>query len=214
MATDVQQLLFDWTGRPIRTGILADSQGVQLVAPGASKYSAVSQRGRIWTISTPPAGVVIAAANVSPLPAGTGQPLVGVFVQRASKFKVSVLRTLVWSNSGTPGGMFAWNVITSPTGITAASVNAVNQDTFQSAVPDGAVRVYQNTALTGSALATLLRAIGGSAAAAAVGSIGSVSEETAGAITVEPDQFAGIAVAAVGAAWNAGAAIEFELVPV
>jgi hypothetical protein len=173
------------------------------------RYQEAVARGNVYTATTIQA--TVATTNNSPLAANTGVPLVGLFNPANSGKNFVILRAVVCGVSGTPAAqsLFVWNVIAAPAGITVSGTNGVNNLTFSA---NSAARVFANSAITGSTLATAFRPIGGptSAVIAADGSA-CVPEETAGDIIVPPGGFAGIAVGnGAGTTWIVSAAMTWE----
>jgi hypothetical protein len=169
----------------------------QVISNLLPSYAELSRRGLIYTISTPQAGVTIAAANVSPLAAGTGQPIVGCWNPTSSDTLILVLKIWFATRSGTPGGPLVWNTISKPTFTTPTTVNAVNHRTLQAAGCSG--RYFANGAMTGGQAATFLRPIFANTPVAAGAAFqGNMESFTDGAIPIFPDSFWGIAATAAG----------------
>lgn len=186
--------------------------GAFLVQDGNGRYYEMAYRGQLFTASTAAAGVTIAATHVSPLAAATGTPLLGIFNPVNSGVNLMILRAKVATVSGTPGGEFVWNVIPNPAGITSATfVQGLGNKSF---AVGGFGKAYTNTALTGSALATMFRPLGGPAAIAAGAGTYSVEEVTDGDMVIAPGGFAGIAATAAGTTHIAAASITWAELPV
>lgn len=169
------------------------------------RYYEPNYRGYVYTATTSAAGyTIVATTDISPLPANTGVPIIGIYNPVASLVNLVILRCNLSTVSGTPGGPFAWNVIPNPAGITAASTQGRNNKTF---ALGGTAQVYVSVAITGSAAATMFRTIGGPAAIASGAGIDSISEETAGDIIVSPGGFIGVAATAVGTSHVVSASI-------
>lgn len=178
------------------------------------QFNESARRGLVYSACTPLTGLAaIAAANLSPLPANTGQPLVGLFVPSNANFKVYITRAKIWSVSGTPGaGAFAWNIIPQSI-ITGASTRGVSHLT--GALESGA-SVYLNTVTTGSQAGVLIRGIGPSnfAGALAAGAGQLLYEElTDGDIVCAPGNMVALAAPAAGATWIVGASLTWVEVP-
>lgn len=197
------QTLTDGATGPVRSA----KDGTTIVGQGLGTYEEICRRGLLLSVSTPMVGVTVAAAHVSPLAAGTGQAIAGLFNPVGSGYDLVILRTKLWLVSGTPGGPFGWNVIPANAGITATAVQGRRHDTGNL---DGPLCGFVGTtALTGSSLASMLRGLGGPAAIAAGAGVYSVEEETAGDIVVKPGGFAGLA--ATAASGVMGASITYAL---
>lgn len=185
--------------------------GAILVQEGNGRYYELAYRQQLFVASTALAGVAVAATSASPLAGGTGTPLVGIFNPVGSKTNLIVMKARVWTVSGTPAGPAAWNVIPANAGITAVSTQGLGAASF---VAGGVAKVYVNVALTGSAQATMLRAIGGPAAVAAGAGNYTVEEITDGGIIVQPGAFAGIALTGAGTTHVAGASVTWAELPI
>ena len=185
--------------------------GAVLVQEGNGRYYELAYRQQLFVASTAIAGVAVVAANASPLAPGTGVPLVGIFNPVGSKVNLVVIKVRVWTVSGTPAGPAAWNVIPANAGITAAGVQGLAAATF---VAGGIGRAYVNVALTGSAQAVMLRAIGGPAAVAVGAGNYTVEEVTDGGIVIPPGAFAGVALTGAGTTHVAGASVTWAELPI
>lgn len=173
-----------------RLGRLGDT----IISELQGKYGEITTRGQVFCFGT--AAATYAATGNTPLAAGTGVPVVGIFNQANSGVNCQILGVWIVTTSGTPGGPFYWNVIPAPCGITATGSAAISALTFNAA--GSTTKAFSNAAITGSAAATYLRPIGGSAAVAAGAGLYGVVEDTAGGIIVQPGAFAGVAGTAVG----------------
>lgn len=207
-----------------RTGLLFVGDGVEQ-APALTdgcavytqdmwgKFGAAARKGYVFSAETALTGVTVAAANVSPLPAGTGQPIVGLFNPVGSGVMIHVLRAKIWSISGTPNaGTFAWNGCMSP-GISAAGVLGVNHKSF---LLNSTAKVFINAATTGSIAGVPVRALGPSNFAAALAaSAGQLfaEEYTEGDIVAVPGALIGLAAPGAGTTWVVGASLTWVEVP-
>lgn len=175
-----------------------------LIAP-SGRYAKACAEGRIWCLATPEAGVAPAAANLSPAPALTGAPILGIYNPGAG-FKASILRTICFDVISPADGIgVVWNGIPAPgtAGIPGSTgLPARNASTLQP-LADGSIQTYSGGTPLGIARGVLLRAVG-------VGRVTSVPEETAGSLLVLPGNFLGLYVNAV-VAGNVFASIEFEI---
>lgn len=170
-------------------------------------YEAV-YRGNVYTAATVSAGyTIVATTDISPLPANTGVPIIGLFNPTVSTVNLVIMRTKVATVSGTPGGPLSWNVIPAPSGITIAGTQGLNNKTFQAG---GIGRVANATAITGSAAGIMFRTMGGPAAVAAGAGVYQVEEITDGDIILGPGSFAGLAAFATGTTHIVLASITWE----
>jgi hypothetical protein len=174
---------------------------------GLGRYFEATRLGRAFILTGASAGVAPGAANVSPLSAGTGQPLVGIF-NPAGSVKAAVIlgAGYVATNVVTTqtASMLVWNYIPTPTGITAAGGAGSVRADLPSAASSSVMKTFVNSALTGSVAGILLRPLQcnsqmstNPAVAQAVASNG--YEETAGGIIVPPGAFLGLAAHAASA---------------
>lgn len=156
---------------------------------------------------------IVSTTDISPLPANTGVPILGLMNPAGSGKNFSIVRAIVTTTSGTPGGPIWWNVIPSPCGITAATnFTALNNATFNAA---GSVsKVYSATAITGSSAGVPLCPLGGPAASAVGAGLYAAYDEPAGGIIIPQGAFAGLAATATGSSHVVSAAIFWEEVPV
>lgn len=182
------------------------------VSDAHARYQEAVVRGNVYTGTAIQA--TVATTNNSPLTANTGVPLVGIFNPANSGKNLVILRATVCNVSGTAAAqpLFVWNVISAPAGITAAGTNGVNNLSFTA---NSAARLFPNSAITGSLVATALRPIGGFTGAFATsgtaGGSACTTEETAGEIIVPQGAFAGIAVGnGAGTTWIVSASMTWE----
>jgi hypothetical protein len=174
-------------------------------------YEAV-YRGNVYTAATASAGyTIVATTDISPLPANTGVPIIGIFNPTVSTVNLVVMRTKLVTISGTPAGPISWNVIPAPCGITIAGTQGLNNKTFQ---VGGIGRVALNTAITGSAAGIMFRSLGGPGPGAVAGTLMQVEEITDGDIIVAPGAFAGLAAFGTGTSQVVLASITWEEVAV
>lgn len=191
-------------------------KGAAIVTQSAwGTYSEAARRGYVYSASTVLTGMAALAspANVSPLPAATGQPIIGIYVPGGSLFDVAILRTKIWNVSGTPGaGAFAWNMV--PNSVITAVATRGNSH-LTGAATSGA-SVFLNTATTGSAAGVLLRGIGPTFFAAGLAASAGpllIEEVTDGDIYVTPGLMAAIAAPAAGTTWIVGASVTWAEIP-
>lgn len=189
---------------PVRQGL--DSEVV--VGQAHAAYQEPTLQGQVYTISTALAGITVAAANVSPAAAGTGQPLVGVYNPPGSGKLLVIWKALVATVSGTPGGPFGWNVIKPSAGITAAGTVPTNNKTLDAA--GSKAKGFVNQATTSSPAGAMFRVVGGPAAVAAGAGLYGVAEELDGDIVVPEGGFVGIYATAVGTTHVVAASMTWE----
>lgn len=168
-------------------------------------YEAVS-RGNVYTASTALAGVTQAAGMISPV-AAAATVFLGLFNPNSSPVNLVILRTKLWTVSGTPGGPWAWNVVAPNAGITAAGAQGINNKTLAAG---GQAKVFANAATTGGLVAVMFRGIGGPAAITAGAGNNSVDEISDGDLIIPPGGAAFIAPTAAGTTHIAGASVSWE----
>lgn len=192
---------------PLRAGRMNDL----IMSELHGRYYESNSRGNMFSIAVSAYTVVI-TTDISPLPANTGVPLLGVFNPVGNKFNVSIVGAIVSTTSGNPGGPYWWNVIPSPAGITATGSSPVSMSNFNAA--GSTVKAFAAAAITGSAVAaTALRPLGGPAAIAAGAGINSILDEPAGSIIVPPGAFCGIAFTAAGTTHVVSGGLWWEEIP-
>lgn len=185
-----EQYIADGVGVAARGGRGAEV----LVSEFMGRFYEMTYRKKVF--STQVSGYTYAATGNTPLAAGTGVPVVGVYNPTGSPVNLVLLLLTIATTSGTPGGPFHWNVIPAPAGITAAGAAPVSHFTFQAS--GSQAKGFANAVITGSAAATYLRPVGGPAAIAAGAGVNSITEFVDGSIIVPPGAFAGVAGTAVG----------------
>jgi hypothetical protein len=191
-----------------RLGGLADL----IVSEVQGRYYENAYRGNVFTASQAAVGSTIIAANVSPV-AAAAAALFCLYNVAGNTKNAVILRTIINSISGTPGGGFVFNVIPSPAGITAGgNLTPINNLNFAAA--GSQMRVISQSALTGSVLAVMFRAIGGPAAVAAGAGLYGVNEETAVDIIVVPGAALIIAASATGTTHIVTCSMTWAEVPV
>lgn len=186
--------------------------GALAVAACDGQFSELVLRGQVYTASTAAAGISLAATHVSPLAAGTGTPIIGVFNPLNSGVVLKILKVRIASISGTPGGPFVWNVIPALAGLSSAIGQlGLNNKTF---VPGGAARAVVGAALAGSVLATMFGVIGGPSAVALGAGVNSIEAVIDGLVQVQPGCFLGVAATAAGTTHVASAMLTWAEAPI
>jgi hypothetical protein len=151
------------------------------------------------------AGVAPVAANVSPIPVTTGQPLIGIFNPLGSG-KAAVILGGGFSETNVvttqTSSTIVWNYIASPAGITAAGGSAAVNAQLLAA--SSVMKTFVNAVWTGAPGAVMLRPLAcnaqvstNPAVAQAVATL--AWEETAGRIIVPPGAALGLAAHAASA---------------
>jgi len=113
------------------------------------RYYEATYRGAIFTCSTAAAGITLAATSLSPLAAGTGTPIVGLYNPQGSGKNLIINKVnvgVITSSAST--GNIVWNYAVNQT-ITAAANGTINSN-FIGGAAASVVKAYVNTATTGS----------------------------------------------------------------
>ena len=128
----------------------------------ARLYEKTSRGGKF---AAPWNAVTILSTHNSPLTAGTGTPIVGIYNPIGSGVNLAITKVIQHLTSGTPAGALVWNNVPLPQNITAASSTPISK--LINAAPASVAKLWVNTAVTGSSAGVLLFAEGGFAAVAA-----------------------------------------------
>ena len=185
-------------------------QGELLKSDLQARYYQLAKRGLLFHAAS--GSVTIAAANVSPLAAGTGQPVIGMWNPPNSGVDIVLLKQFFETLSGTPGGGLLWNFANAPA--ITATANGVVASAYLGSGGRSAARVYLNTALTGAPLQTVLRYAEAISAIAAGASTMEGTEDMAGDIIIPPGVFAGVAAFAAGTSHVVQASLSWAEIPV
>ena len=194
------------TTPPIRQGQLGDV----IVSEVHGRYYETNYRGALF--STFINALTVASTHASPIAAGTGTAIIGIYNPAGSGKNVSIVRVQQATTSGTPGGPLLWNTIPNPQNITASFTAAYSN--FNLAQQGSVTRIFNNTALTGSTAGVAFRTAGGSAAVAATGVILTYSEELAGDLLVTPGSMVALAATAAGTSHVISCFVEWEEIPI
>jgi hypothetical protein len=177
-----------------------------LVSEWQGRYYSQTYRGLVFSLYS--GGITIASTHASPLAAGTGTPIIGLWNPQNSGRNLVILKHGIASVSGTPGGGFVWNYATNQT-ITQA-VSGVIVSNFLGGAAASVVKPFTNAATTGSTVGIAFRLAGYGAAVTAAGSVGAntpIMEEDAGDIIVPQGAYVALAAYAVGTTNVVNAAI-------
>jgi len=194
------------TTPPVRQGQLGDV----IVSEVHGRYYETNYRGALFSSFIN--ALTIASTHATPIAAGTGTPIIGIFNPAGSGKNLAIVRVQQATTSGTPGGPLLWNVIPNPQNITATFTAPYSN--FNLAQQGSVARIFNNTALTGSTAGTAFRTAGGSAAVAATGVILTYSEEYAGDILVVPGTMVALAATAAGTSHVISVFAEWEEIPI
>lgn len=157
------------------------------------RYYEATYRGAIFTCSTAAAGVTLTATSLSPLAAGTGTPIVGLFNPQGSgkNLVINKLSVAVITSSASTGNI-VWNYAVNQT-ITAAANGTINSN-FIGGAAASVVKAYVNTATTGSTAGIMFRpAFQLQFITAAGESVGTCEQDLNGDIVVPPGGYIALA---------------------
>jgi hypothetical protein len=174
------------------------------------QYSTLNQLGFVF--STFVNALTLAATHASPLTAGTGTPILGVYNPVGSGKNLHLLKTKMTSTSGTPGGPLIWNVVPNPQNITATFTTPASGNVGSGAA--AVAHVFNNTAVTGSTVGTPYRALGGPAAIAIGAGLYSTEEEHKGDIIIPPGAMLALCATAAGTTHIVSAWTEWAELPI
>jgi hypothetical protein len=191
---------------PLRQGQLGD----MIVSELHGRFYEQTYRGAVF--STFVNALTIASTHATPIAAGTGTPIIGIFNPANSGKNIVLIRVQQATTSGTPGGPLLWNVIPNPQNITATSTAAYSNASL--AQSGSVTRIYNNTALTASTVGVAFRNAGGPTAVAATGAIMTYTEMYDGSVIIPPGSMLGLAATAAGTSHVINVYAEWEEVPV
>lgn len=157
------------------------------------RYFESTYRGSVFTCSTAAAGITLAATNLSPLAAGTGTPIVGLFNPQGSgkNLVLNKLAVCVITSTASTGNI-VWNYAVNQT-ITAAANGTITSN-FIGGASASVVKAYVNTATTGSTAGIMLRpAFQLQFVTAAGEAVGNCEVDLNGDIIVPPGGYIGLA---------------------
>lgn len=180
------------------------------------RYFEAVRTGRVFTVGGTIAGFAGAATHVSPLAAGTGTPVIGIYNPVGSGKVASIIMAqfVIAAVADTAVGLPVWNIIPAAgaPGITATG----NVTPLPNIVGQGgasAMRGFTNSALTGSVAASYLRHLAPSSVQVAIATATAftmMTENTDGGILVPPGAFAGLALSAAGTTYNVSGDLTYE----
>jgi hypothetical protein len=157
--------------------------------------------------------LTLASTHATPLSAGTGTPIIGIYNPIGSGKNMSIVRVQQATTSGTPGGPLVWNIVPNPQNITASTnATAYNMATLQQT--GSVTRMWNNTAVTGSTAGVAFRNAGGPTTTAVTGAIFSYVEEYAGSFIVPPGSMISLCCTAAGTSHVINCYLEWEEIPI
>jgi hypothetical protein len=181
----------DGTTQPQR----ASRTGATISADGHARYYELTLRGQVFTIQVKTA-TVTATTDISPLPATTGRGLVGLINPPTSGRNAVILKIGMSTVSGTPGGPFYIDVLANCGATLTPGTVPVNNLTL--AQSGSFMRGIAAAVPAQTAVAIMLRPLGGLAAVAVGAGLYHVEEEVAGSIVIPPGGLIAITAHATG----------------
>jgi hypothetical protein len=187
-----------------------------LVSELQARFFELTRSGKVFTIPGSVAGAAGVAANVSPLAAATGIPIIGLYNPIGSGKVAAIISAqfIIAAVADTAIGLPVWNVIppAAAPGIGLTAANIIRP--IPNLIGQGGASAMQgvNTALAGSVAATFLRHFAPDSVQVAVATATAftlMTEKTDGRILVPPGAFAGIALSAAGTTYNVSGDLEF-----
>jgi hypothetical protein len=179
------------TASPLRGTI----DGAQVVTDGHGRYFEAVRTGNVYTLQTKSA-TVTATTDISPLPATTGRALIGLINPPTSGKSASILKVGISTISGTPGGPFYIDVL--PNSLATLSPGTPPTNCLTLAAQGSGMIGVSAAVPAQTAVARMLRPIGGPAAIAAGAGMYHMDEEIAGAVSVPPGALLAVTAHAVG----------------
>ena len=185
----------------------ADRENSLVVTENRGRYAEKTSRG--GTFLTFIDALTILATHASPLAAGTGTPIIGIYNPVGSGVNIEIIKAGHATTSGTPAGPLKWNVIPNPQNITAGVAGNLVSALINGAVASVA-KLFNNTATTGSTAGTVFRPHGGPAAIAEGAGIQSYVEEHAGDLIIPPGSMLALAATGTGTTHILSAFVEWQ----
>ncbi|SRR5579883_1109772 len=156
-------------------------------------------------------GVTIASTHVSPLAAGTGTPIIGLWNPQGTNKNVIVLRLAIATTSGTPGGPILWNWMNNQN-ITAAPGGTIYPGLLNPSA-NSVVKLFNNVATTGSTAGLPFDIAANISAVASTGGTFPAFDEPAGSIICQPGQMIALAATAAGTSHVVNASLTWAELP-
>ena len=151
-------------------------------------------RGLIYTAFIN--ALTLTSTHASPIAAGTGTPIIGIYNPAGSNRNLIVMKTVQSHTSGTPGGPLLYNVIPNAQNISAANTSPTSNQSFQTT--GSVAKLFNNVALTGSTVGQAQRVIGGPGAVALGAGIQTYTELHNGEFIIPPGAMVAVACTAAG----------------
>jgi len=146
------QVLQDGANSQLRQG----RSGEIVTMQAHAAYYEATYRGNTFTCSTAAAGITLAATSLSPLAAGTGTPIVGLWNPQNSGKNLVINKVnigLITSSAST--GNIVWNYAVNQT--ITATANGTITSNFIGGAAASVAKAFVNTATTGSTVGIMFR---------------------------------------------------------
>lgn len=189
----------------------SDKSGAQRCTDAHGRYQEAVLNGNAYMLQTKSA-TVTATTDISPLPATTGRALIGIFNPLTSGVIASILKAGFATVSGTPGGPFYIDIL--PAALATLSPGTVPTNLFTLAAGGSRMVGISAAVPAQTAVARMLRPLGGPAAVAAGAGLYHADEEIAGLIQVPPGALLVITAHAVGTSHVVSLYLAWEEIPV
>lgn len=187
-------------------GLRASRENELVVSENQARfYEKTSRGGKFFA---PFNAVTIAATHNSPLTAGTGTPIVGIYNPIGSGVNISITKVVQHLVSGTPAGPLVWNIIPLPQNITAAPSTPISK--LINAAPSSVAKLWVNTAVTGSSTGVLLFTEGGFAAVAAGAGVNTFIHQHDGDIVIPPGSMLALCSYGTGTTHITSGSVEWD----
>lgn len=188
----------------------ADKTGAQRIADAHGRYLDAVLNGNVYTLQTKSATVTV-TTDISPLPATTGRALIGIINPPTSGVNAAILKAGFSTISGTPGGPFYIDVL--PGCLATLTPGTLPTNNLTLAATGSKMIGVVAAVPAQSAVARMLRPLGGPAAIAAGAGMHQVDEEIAGLIVVPPGGMLVITAHAVGTTHVVSLYLAWEEIP-
>ena len=165
-----------------------------LVSEVHGKFYHPAYRGTLFRTFIP--ALTILSTHASPLAAGTGTPIIGIWNPPASTKNLEIVQVKVATTSGTPGGPILWNWMNNQT------ISATPAGTYYTGLlsvsTTSVAKLFNNTATTGSTAGLPLGIAAAATAVASAGGTFTLTDPVEGTIIVQPGQMIALAATATG----------------
>jgi hypothetical protein len=168
--------------------------GAVLVQQAHAPYAEETQRGNVWTISTPIAGVTCTTLVI--VSTASAMPILGLYNPVGSA-KNLVLQKVVMINQGATAITFVLGAAALP-GMTSTSGGAVGVNNLNFGVGSHTARTFIGAVVIVGTPITFRYLTGASTGAVTAGTVEGTTEYTDGDVVVAPGNFLGVFTVLVG----------------